>query len=118
MGNGWCLPECHVLRDVRQSTCLLNARRKDFSNLDECRAACDNEEGCTGFAVSNWNGYCYIYGNFSSTNQGVTSSWEAMPGSYVEINSASGAIGMKCWKRAKEIANVECNYLFSFFSQN
>ena len=118
MGDGWCCPESHVLRNVRPSTCLLNARKKDLSNLDECRAACDSEEGCTGFAISIASyGYCYVYGNFSSTNQGVTSSWIAVPHSFVEVNSAYGSPGMKCWKREKDLAKLECNFLFSFFDQ-
>ena len=114
MGDGWCCHESHVLRNVRPSTCLLNARKKDLSNLDECRAACDSEEGCTGFAISIASyGYCYIYGNFSSMN--LRSSWIAKPHSFIEVNSTNGNHGVKCWKKTKEIAEVECKYHISFF---
>ena len=114
MGNGWCRGWCG-------SYCLLNARKKDSSNLDECRAACDNEEGCTGFAISDgsysYPNRCYIYGIFSSTNQGVASSWIAMPHSYVVVFSTYGNHGVKCWEREKEIAKLACNFQFGFFDQ-
>ena len=117
MGDGWCRPECHVLRNVRPSTCRLNARKKDSSNPDECEAACDNEEGCTGFAISDSSFFypnrCYIYGNFSSTN--LRSGWIAKPHSFIEVNSTNGNHGVKCWKKTKEMAEAECNYHISFF---
>ena len=118
MGDGWCRPECHVLRNVRPSTCRLNARKKDSSNPDECEAACDNEEGCTGFAISDSSFFypnrCYIYGNFSSTN--LRSGWIAKPHSFIEVNSTNGNHGVKCWKKTKEIAEVECKYHISFLA--
>ena len=117
MGDGWCRPECHVLRNVRPSTCRLNARKKDSSNPEECEAACDIEKGCTGFAISDSSFFypnrCYIYGNFSSTN--LRSSWIAKPHSFIEVNSTNGNHGVKCWKKTKEITEVECKYHISFF---
>ena len=65
MGDGWCRPECNIPEYdeynenndldeyyVPPNPCFLNALTKDSSNPDECKSACDNEKGCTGFAIS------------------------------------------------------------------
>ena len=118
MGDGWCRPECNVLRNVQPRSCRLNALKKESSNPDECKSACDKEEGCTGFAISDSSFFypnrCYIYGNFSSKNQGATSSWTAKPHSFIEINSTNGNSGIKCWKNTKEKGNIQGNHKFGF----
>ena len=133
IGDGWCRPECKIPEYdeynenneldeyyVPPNPCFLNALTKDSSNPDECKSACDNEEGCTGYAISDssytYPNKCYIYGNFSSKNQGATSSWTAKPHSFIEIHSSSGFNSnnpshksIKCWKNTKEKDKIQGN---------
>ena len=125
MGDGWCRPECNILNNVQPHSCRLNALKKESSNPDECKLACDNEEGCTGYAISDSSFFypnrCYIYGNFSSKSQGATSSWTAKPHSFIEIHSTSGFnnnnpsnSGIKCWKNTKEKDTIQGNHQFGY----
>ena len=103
IGYGWCRPNC----DIKKSSCRLNAYKKQSSNYDECKSACNNEVDCTGFAISDSSYFypnrCYMYGNLTSENK---ANW-ANPGKWRpshhstndnEVHTSSGDWGARCFK--------------------
>ena len=130
VGNGSCRSRCHVMGDP----CLISRYYTDSYNYDECKLACESEQKCTGFAISDTTSYnptkCTIYGNISSinvVNSTNSAVWNAAPiPSYgfkgFEVHSSDESRGTRCFKRLDEqIDNdgiLSNFYLLSYMSNN
>ena len=103
IGNGWCRAKC----DNGRNTCLVNGIRKDSSDYEECKSACDGLSTCTGFAISDkfysYPNRCYVYGNF--TWEKYWHEWDAYPNTkYMKIYGSNGGDSeVRCFQKLVEL---------------
>ena len=109
IGNGWCRAKCKNSIDVHKM-CTVNGIRKELSDHEECKSACDSLSTCTGFAISDkfysYPNRCYVYGNFSSWDKSkVSDEWEAYlnDGNMKIEGSNGGDSEVRCFQKLNEL---------------
>ena len=111
LGTGWCRPDCNV----NAGGCRTNSYWKQPLDYNKCMNYCINEASCVGFAIAHpshnsYPGRCYVYGDISSDKHISTSKgWKRFPpGSpsrFFKVIKASGASGVRCFKRSGNYNN-------------
>ena len=108
VGNGWCRAQCND----GSFSCGLNGYRKEPSDANDCKSACNSEPACTGFAISDTSyddpNRCFVYGDVTEFSHNLTNSndWieylnypEEIKNTFKIQSSTGGSENVRCFKR-------------------
>ena len=102
-GSGFCLHLDSGKCRRRANKCYVNGYQKKNSTDSECRAMCDSDSACIGYAIAAASyldapGLCYVHTTARHTGEfEIPSGWEAFDQDHFSIGATTGDENVSCY---------------------